>query len=191
MGPGFRRGCVLSDIRRIPGGFEARIAFSIGLGNGKLPSSRASGTRSRRLMAPTRRIVLPASSHTSPFRRLPHLLALAPHAVARGGHSSPHCAAAQASSRRTGCSSRPSGLAVTRTVSSSRISPDRIFDTICHNADTSMQTFPVSLSSLRRERRRYDCWLAELHHLHGRDSQQPCWNEILYGNLVDEVFRTC
>jgi hypothetical protein len=42
------------DIRQIPRDFEPRIALSIVFGNGKLPSSRARGDRTRRLTAPQR-----------------------------------------------------------------------------------------------------------------------------------------
>jgi hypothetical protein len=44
----------LSDIRQIPGDFEARIAPLTGSGNSKLPSSRARGDQSRQLKAPKR-----------------------------------------------------------------------------------------------------------------------------------------
>jgi hypothetical protein len=51
---GTRAGDIQSDIRQIPGHFEARIAFLTGLGNGKSPSPRAKGHRSWWLTAARR-----------------------------------------------------------------------------------------------------------------------------------------
>jgi hypothetical protein len=53
-GSSYRRRAYSTDIRQIPGGFEARIAPLNGLGNGKSAQCGAKGDRSGPLRAPGR-----------------------------------------------------------------------------------------------------------------------------------------